>query len=161
MGIAYLAYSSVFLNCLEGGAACEHSIYMDVALIRGASCRLKLFGLYCFEPQVLFNGAPYWLSLVSWLFVAKIGLTWSGVLLLHFCSCVLFSVRLFTRQWVRKDETPNRVSEWPTSSHHVINIFRACAMLVCLQLDEGQPVVLMMGTVNIQSNAALNWYTVV
>ena len=90
LGIAYRAYSSVLLNCLEGGTACKQSRYMTVALIRGTSCRLKLFGRLCFEPQLLLSGTPYWLSLVSWLFVAKIGITWSGVLLLHFCSCILF-----------------------------------------------------------------------
>jgi hypothetical protein len=60
--IAYLAYSLVLLNCWEGGAACKQSRYMAVALIRGTSCRLKLFGGFCFEPQLLLSGAPYWLS---------------------------------------------------------------------------------------------------
>jgi hypothetical protein len=53
-------------------------------------------------------------------------------------------MRVFTRQRVRKAKTPSQVSGWATSYRHVINIFRPCAMLVCLQLDEGQPAVLLM-----------------
>ena len=47
--------------------------WLLVALIRGTSCRLKLFEVFWFEPQVLLSDVPKWVFLVTRPFLAKIG----------------------------------------------------------------------------------------